>query len=148
MAQIANDNSYTPKDPRELASRIFYTAYMGTANSSAETRQRAADLAKDIGACHTSFNIDVIIGAVISVFEATTGRVPKFRVCLLPCLGSRDSLLHSGARARFVNVLKPIIHPPLPLGCYTTATCSCYRCMAARCQKIWPCRIFRPASAW
>lgn len=147
MAQIANDNSYTPKDPRELASRIFYTAYMGTENSSAETRQRAADLAKDIGACHTSFNIDLIISAVISVFEATTGRVPKFRVCLLPCLESRDSLLHSGIRAHFVNILKPI-PSPLPLGCNATATCSCCRCMAARCQKIWPCRIFKPASAW
>lgn len=70
-----------PVDPRELASRLFYTAYMGTTNSSADTRQRAANLAEQIGAHHTAFNIDAIVSAVIAVFEMATGRVPKFRVC-------------------------------------------------------------------
>lgn len=42
-------STYVPDDHRELCNRIFYTSYMGTENSSAETRQRAKDLAEDIG---------------------------------------------------------------------------------------------------
>lgn len=42
-------SSYLPSDPREFASRIFHTCYMGTENSSADTRKRAKDLAEAIG---------------------------------------------------------------------------------------------------
>lgn len=47
------DSQYTPNDPKEFCNRIFHTCYMGTENSSAETRKRAKDLARDIGAYHT-----------------------------------------------------------------------------------------------
>lgn len=43
------DSSYIPSDPREFASRIFHTCYMGTENSSAETRRRAKQLSEAIG---------------------------------------------------------------------------------------------------
>lgn len=49
MTGEPEDSSYIPSDPREFANRIFCTAYMGTENSSAETRQRAKDLAEAIG---------------------------------------------------------------------------------------------------
>ena len=39
-------------DPKELAGRIFVTCYMGTENSSEETRKRASDLAEEIGSYH------------------------------------------------------------------------------------------------
>lgn len=42
-------SSYLPEDPREFASRIFHTCYMGTENSSIDTRKRAKDLAEAIG---------------------------------------------------------------------------------------------------
>lgn len=42
-------SSYSPSDPREFASRIFHTCYMGTENSSLETRKRAKDLAEAVG---------------------------------------------------------------------------------------------------
>lgn len=45
----APDSSYLPTDPREFCSRIFHTCYMGTENSSVETRQRAKQLAAAIG---------------------------------------------------------------------------------------------------
>jgi NAD+ synthase (glutamine-hydrolysing) len=38
-----------PTDPREFCGRIFHTCYMGTENSSNDTRQRAKDLAQAIG---------------------------------------------------------------------------------------------------
>jgi hypothetical protein len=49
VASEPEDSSYIPSDPREFASRIFHTCYMGTENSSDETRQRAKDLADAIG---------------------------------------------------------------------------------------------------
>ena len=41
--------NFVLSDPKELCNRIFVTCYMGTENSSEETRKRAEDLAKDIG---------------------------------------------------------------------------------------------------
>ncbi|KAI8100054.1 uncharacterized protein BX664DRAFT_322756 [Halteromyces radiatus] len=72
-------DNYVPTDPQEFANRIFYTCYMGTENSSKETRQRSLDLAKSIGSYHTDLNMDVIIKAIQSVFSMITGRTPKFK---------------------------------------------------------------------
>ena len=49
IQRIVGQADYVPKDPRELASRIFTTCYMGSENSSNETRNRAAQLANQIG---------------------------------------------------------------------------------------------------
>lgn len=43
------DSGYIPSDPKEFANRIFHTCYMGTENSSVETRRRAKQLAEAIG---------------------------------------------------------------------------------------------------
>jgi len=43
------DSTYIPSDPQEFCNRIFHTCYMGTENSSVETRKRAKDLANAIG---------------------------------------------------------------------------------------------------
>lgn len=45
----AENSSYIPSDPREFTNRIFHTCYMGTENSSAETRLRAKQLSEAIG---------------------------------------------------------------------------------------------------
>jgi hypothetical protein len=42
-------SDYVPTDARELCGRIMHTCYMGTENSSAETRGRAKELAEAIG---------------------------------------------------------------------------------------------------
>jgi NAD+ synthase (glutamine-hydrolysing) len=49
MTGEPEDSTYLPTDPREFANRIFHTCYMGTENSSPETRKRAKDLAEAIG---------------------------------------------------------------------------------------------------
>lgn len=41
---------WVPESPQEIAQHLFVTCYMGTENSSKDTRQRAKDLARDIGA--------------------------------------------------------------------------------------------------
>lgn len=50
---IVSDQSYTPKDPSDLCHRLLYTCYMGTENSSEETKLRAAGLASEINANHS-----------------------------------------------------------------------------------------------
>ncbi len=54
---IVADKTYTPTDPKELCGKIFVTVYMGTENSSNETRNRAALLASQIGSHHLNVNI-------------------------------------------------------------------------------------------
>lgn len=74
--QVLNDvrsvtretSDYVPKNPRELANRIFYTCYMGTNNSSQETRTRAAHIADQVGSYHLALSIDEIVSSFSTVF--------------------------------------------------------------------------------
>ena len=52
IQRVVKEPNYVPVDPKELCGRIFVTCYMGTENSSNETKQRAANLANDIGSYH------------------------------------------------------------------------------------------------
>lgn len=49
VRRIVGDPSYVPADASQLCNRLFITCYMASANSSQETRRRAADLASQIG---------------------------------------------------------------------------------------------------
>lgn len=81
IRMIVADPDYTPSNPKELCNRIFVTVYMGTKNSSKETRNRAALLASQIGSHHLAINIDNAVTALIGIFaEASQGRIPKFAV--------------------------------------------------------------------
>eukprot|EP00002_Diphylleia_rotans_P018596 TRINITY_DN359_c0_g4_i8.p1 TRINITY_DN359_c0_g4~~TRINITY_DN359_c0_g4_i8.p1 ORF type:complete len:616 (+),score=106.78 TRINITY_DN359_c0_g4_i8:794-2641(+) len=80
LAGEAPDSQYIPTDHREFCRRIFFTCYMGTENSSFETRDRAARLAEQVGSNHSSIVIDVVVSALLQVFSATFGKMPRFRV--------------------------------------------------------------------
>ncbi|KAJ7733229.1 hypothetical protein DFH07DRAFT_871007 [Mycena maculata] len=73
------DSEYIPSDPREFTNRIFHTCYMGTENSSAETRQRAKQLSEAIGSYHVDLNMDSVVTAVRHLFGLVTGTRPQFR---------------------------------------------------------------------
>ncbi|KAJ7623289.1 hypothetical protein FB45DRAFT_925178 [Roridomyces roridus] len=73
------DSTYVPTDPREFTNRIFHTCYMGTENSSAETRQRAKQLSEAIGSYHVDLNMDSVVTAVRNLFVMVTGTRPQFR---------------------------------------------------------------------
>jgi NAD+ synthase (glutamine-hydrolysing) len=49
IAGEPEDSKYVSTDARELCGRILHTCYMGTENSSAETRSRAKELAEALG---------------------------------------------------------------------------------------------------
>ena len=67
-------------DPCVLANRLLYTSYMGSANSSRETRKRAKLLAEQIGSYHLNINIDGVVNALQSLFTRITHKTPKFKV--------------------------------------------------------------------
>ncbi|KXS15118.1 glutamine-dependent NAD(+) synthetase with GAT domain-containing protein [Gonapodya prolifera JEL478] len=75
-----DDSAYVPNDAVEFCGRIFHTCYMGSKNSTTETRKRAADLAQHIGSYHLDLDIDSITSAFLSVFSAVTKREPRFKV--------------------------------------------------------------------
>jgi len=75
-----SDSSWLPSSPQEIAGRMFHSAYLGMeSNSSSETRQRAQDLAKDIGAYHISLNIDTVYHSVVTLFSTVTKYTPKYK---------------------------------------------------------------------
>ena len=74
------DSLWLPSSPQEICSRIFHTCFMGSVNSSKETRSRAKVLASDIGAYHTDLNIDTITSALTALFSTITNFTPRFKV--------------------------------------------------------------------
>ena len=76
----SSDSLWLPSDPQEICNRVFHTCFMGTTNSSGDTRSRARALASEIGAYHTDLNIDSVISALTSMFTAVTSFTPRFKV--------------------------------------------------------------------
>jgi len=70
---------WVPTDPRELCNFILHTSFMGTTNSSTETRDRSAKLARQLGAYHAPAIIDPMIKAILEVFRGVTNKEPRFQ---------------------------------------------------------------------
>lgn len=95
--------TYFPASQQEIASRMLHTCYMGTTNSSEETKARAASVARDIGAFHLHATIDAMVAAVIAVFVAVVGTSFKPRFELHGGTRSEDLALQNiQARLRMV----------------------------------------------
>ena len=73
-------STWKPSKPQELCGRLFATCFMGSENSSRETRQRAKDLAHDIGSYHVDLNIDTVVSALRNLFTTITKFQPRFKV--------------------------------------------------------------------
>lgn len=65
--------------PQALAQVIFHTTFMGTVNSSNDTRRRAKDLSAAIGAYHIDMNMDSVVTSLRDLFTTITGFTAKFR---------------------------------------------------------------------
>ncbi|KAL0276498.1 UNVERIFIED_CONTAM: hypothetical protein PYX00_004057 [Menopon gallinae] len=102
VRKIVCDPSYVPSDPKELCGRIFHTCYMGSENSSQDTKRRAQVLAQQIGSYHLTISIDLAVNAVLGIFTSVTSRIPKFG-----CRGGspRESLALQNIQARLRMVL-------------------------------------------
>ena len=73
VRRITEEESYTPTDARELCSRLLFTSYLGSENSSEETMNRAANLARDIGSTHSAVKIDAVTEALVDTFMQQKG---------------------------------------------------------------------------
>ncbi len=71
---------WVPASPQDICHRIFVTCYMGTRNSSAETRGRAKELAQAIGSYHIDLNMDLVIESILTLFATVTTFTPRFKV--------------------------------------------------------------------
>ncbi|KAI9889188.1 MAG: glutamine-dependent NAD(+) synthetase [Vezdaea aestivalis] len=80
LKRITKTADWTPNSPQDICSHIFHTCYMGSKNSSAGTRARAKDLAKEIGAYHTDLDIDSITSSHAELLTKVTGFAPQFQV--------------------------------------------------------------------
>ncbi|CCD23855.1 glutamine-dependent NAD(+) synthetase NDAI_0C01950 [Naumovozyma dairenensis CBS 421] len=75
-----SSDDWIPTDPQELASKFFHTCFMGTENSSIETRTRSKELSRHIGSYHVDLNMDSLVTSVVSLFEVATGKKPIYKI--------------------------------------------------------------------
>lgn len=81
VKHVARFTDEIPSTAHELCNQVFHTVYMGMARqSSAETRQRAKELAGQIGSHHIDLNIDDVYNAQKGLIFSTLGFDPKFKV--------------------------------------------------------------------
>lgn len=73
------EGAWRPESAAALAHELLHTCYMGTKNSSRETRRRAKTLAAEVGAYHLDVRIDRVVSAWLKLFETLTGERPQFR---------------------------------------------------------------------
>lgn len=78
VRRICGSPEYVPKSANDLCNRILVTCYMGTENSSKETKERAALLAAAIGSYHMHITIDKAVTACLELFSLVTGFFPKY----------------------------------------------------------------------
>ncbi|KAI3635108.1 hypothetical protein MIR68_006674 [Amoeboaphelidium protococcarum] len=69
-----------PTSPQDLCNRILHTCYMGSSNSTQQTRERALTLSKSIGSFHMDVNIDGIVESFVSLLSAVLQFVPRYKV--------------------------------------------------------------------
>ena len=95
-------SKWLPARPEELCNRIFHTCYMGTENSSKETRDRARRLAHAIGSYHLDLNLDLIIKAFTTLFTTLFGFQLRYKDQKNGSIQSGLALQNLQARLRMV----------------------------------------------
>lgn len=80
VQSLTKEPAFVPKTPQEVAGKLFYTSFMGTVNSSTETRSRAKTLASHIGSFHVDLNMDSVVSSIVGLFEIATGKKPIFKI--------------------------------------------------------------------
>jgi len=129
----AETSTYVPIDPREFCGRIFHTCYMGTKNSSNETRQRAKDLAEAIGACVGDFLVLVRREHEPALAAGTAS--PTLTLPLSP------------AATTSASTWTPASTPSTRSSRSSRARSPSTRCTAGRRPRTWRCRTSRRACA-
>ncbi|XP_061434893.1 glutamine-dependent NAD(+) synthetase [Lethenteron reissneri] len=100
--RLLGDADYVAWEPERLCGLLFTTCYMGSENSSGDTKRRASQLAAQIGSHHLGVCIDAAVQAVVSVLRVATGLTPRF---LAHGGSARENLALQNVQARVRMVL-------------------------------------------
>lgn len=79
LKKVVKDPSFLPSSPKEICSRILFTAYLGSKFSSKETRYSASSLAEEIGSNHMEVDIDEIYISFLNSIKTSINFSPKFQ---------------------------------------------------------------------
>lgn len=141
LRRVTGDETFFPRTPHEIVSLLLHTCYMGTQNSSVETRSRAERLAEELGAYHSDISIDEAIQAHELIIEKTLKFKPKYSVEG----GSPAENVFSSSQVIKKRILIPFLagktkHPSSqPHGCCIRAGATVHLCAQSspgRCRFI------------
>ncbi|KAK3330777.1 glutamine-dependent NAD(+) synthetase [Apodospora peruviana] len=80
LRRITGEPEFVPKTPQDIVSRLLHTCYMGTKNSSKDTKSRAQRLADSLGAYHSDVTIDQTVSAHEDIIKQALKFEAKFLV--------------------------------------------------------------------
>lgn len=80
LRRVTGDPDSAPEEPQEIVTRLFHTCYMGTKNSTEDTKMRASTLAETIGSYHSDITIDEVVTAQESIIVKTLNYQPKYAI--------------------------------------------------------------------
>lgn len=80
LRRVVKEDDFEPKTAHDIVKKIFFTRYLGTDNSSEETRLRAEKLAAFVGANHQSISITPLFNKFKEFIKTTMDFEPKFKV--------------------------------------------------------------------
>ena len=116
LRRITGDPTFKPQKPQEIVNKLLHTAYLGTVNSSDETRSRSRRLAEKIG----SFHSDLTIDPVIQAHEVLVEQALDIKTKYVSEGGSRGESLakeNVQARSRMVSISSIILLIPSNVEC-------------------------------
>ncbi|CAD8047094.1 unnamed protein product [Paramecium primaurelia] len=80
LRKTVEDDTFTPKSPQEIVNRLFFTVYLGSENSTQDSRARSRLLAEQIGSKHYEVEIDQVCKACTSCIKPILKKDPQFIV--------------------------------------------------------------------
>eukprot|EP00392_Amoebophrya_sp_AT5.2_P017574 g17955.t1 len=100
LREIVKNANFLPSSGQDVCRQLFFTCYMASQYSGAETRRRAQEVSELIGANHCSICIDKVTDAVQEVFADMTMEVAQ----------NENDSASSKAKAKPLRVKKPDIN--------------------------------------
>lgn len=79
LRKVVGDPNFSPQTPQDITKKLFFTCYMGSKNSSSETRKRAKELAHQIGCDHGEVEIDGIVAQFEDLIKQVYGVKLRFQ---------------------------------------------------------------------
>ncbi|EGR27476.1 hypothetical protein IMG5_195230 [Ichthyophthirius multifiliis] len=78
LRKIVGDENYNPQNSRDICKKLLFTAYMGSRNSSLQTKLLAKQLADEINSRHFEISIDKIFQAFEDTIEDVFEKKAQF----------------------------------------------------------------------